>query len=147
MAAVQKFGTWTAIAFSIFPQVSRLHQRGTVTLKLIEEQYMKNAAEVGRYTLDALQEIMMRHPMIGQVRGIGLMIGVEFVKDRLTKEPAVHFRDDIVDHAFERGLLTLGCGKSTIRISPLLSTSRSEIDEGLQILEEAIAVTEKLAIH
>jgi 4-aminobutyrate aminotransferase len=116
------------------------------TLDLIDHQYMKNAAEVGAYTLEALQEIMTRHPMIGQVRGKGLMIGVEFVKDRLTREPAVHFRDEVVDHAFERGLLTLGCGKSTVRISPPLSTTQSETDEALQILEEAMIVTEKAAV-
>ncbi len=117
------------------------------TLDLIEQQYLKNAAEVGNYTLDVLKEIMLRHPIIGQVRGIGMMIGVEFVQDRQTKEPAVHLRDEIVDRAFERGLLTLGCGKSTIRISPPLCTTRAEIDEGLEIFDEAIAVMEGLAVY
>jgi 4-aminobutyrate aminotransferase len=63
------------------------------TLDLIEKQYMANAAEVGSYTLDALSEIATRHPSVGQVRGIGLMIGLEFVKDKVTKEPAKHLRD------------------------------------------------------
>jgi 4-aminobutyrate aminotransferase len=113
------------------------------TIELIEREYMKNAAEVGQYALDALEEIMMRHPSIGDVRGIGLMIGVEFVKDRKTKEYADDLRDRVVDLAFERGLMLLGCGKSVIRFSPPLSVSRAEIDEGLAIFEEAVTLAEK----
>ncbi len=113
------------------------------TLELIEKEYLKNAADVGAYTLDALEEIQTRHPSIGNVRGLGLMIGVEFVKDRRTREPADKLRDQVVDLAFERGLLTLGCGKSVIRISPPLCIRPSQIDEGLQILEEAITIAER----
>ena len=104
---------------------------------------MENAADTGKYALDALEEILTRHNSIGQVRGLGLMIGVEFVKDRQTREPENELRDNVVDLAFERGLLTLGCGRSTIRICPPLSVSRSEMDEGLEILEEAITLGEK----
>jgi len=117
------------------------------TIDLIEHNYMQNAKVVGTYTLDALREIMVRHPNIGEVRGIGFMIGVEFVKDRETKEPADKLRDEIVNLAFERGLLTLGCGHSTIRISPPLSTSKSEVDDALLILEEAITLAEKKHHH
>jgi 4-aminobutyrate aminotransferase len=113
------------------------------TIDLIEKHYLLNVREVGEYTLDALAEIMARHPSIGDVRGIGLMIGVEFVQDRESKDPAINLRDEVVDLAFERGLLTLGCGQSVIRISPPLSTSKTEIDEGLMIFEEAIALAEK----
>ena len=113
------------------------------TIDLIQEEYMQNAVEVGEYTLDALEEIKLRHPSIGDVRGIGLMIGIEFVKDQNQKTPAEELRDRIVDLAFERGLLTLGCGKSVIRISPPLSINKNEIDEGLEILEEAITLAEK----
>jgi len=113
------------------------------TIDLIQEKYMQNASEVGKYTLDALEEIKTRHPSIGEVRGIGLMIGVEFVKDQTDKTPADGLRDRIIDLAFERGLLTLGCGESVIRISPPLSISKNEIDEGLEILEEAISLAEK----
>ncbi len=113
------------------------------TIDLIEREYMQNAVEVGQYTLDALDEIMARHPSIGDVRGLGLMIGVEFVKDRKSKYPAEDLRDRIADLAFERGLILLGCGKSVIRLSPPLSVSKSEIDEGLTILEEAIRLAEK----
>jgi 4-aminobutyrate aminotransferase len=113
------------------------------TIELIEKQYMQNAVEVGQYTLDALHEIMARHPSIGDVRGLGLMIGVEFVKDRKTKEPADALRDRVADLAFERGLLMLGCGDSVIRIAPALSISQTEVDQGLQIFEEAIHLAEK----
>ncbi|MDR3574072.1 MAG: acetyl ornithine aminotransferase family protein [Anaerolineaceae bacterium] len=114
-----------------------------VTIDLIEKNYLHNAATVGEYTIDALSEIMERHPTIGNVRGVGLMIGVEFVTDRLSKEPAVSLRDRIVELAFQRGLLTLGAGKSAIRISPPLCISQSEVDEGLEVLEEAITLAEK----
>ncbi len=113
------------------------------TIDLIENEYLQNAAEVGQYTLDALEEIMTRHSTIGQVRGKGLMIGVEFVRDRQTKEYAEKLRDQIVDNAFKRGLLMLGCGKSTIRFSPPLSVTRSEVDEALEIFEESIVISEK----
>ena len=115
------------------------------TLELIEKQYMRNAAEVGEYALDALHEIKMRHPSVGDVRGIGLMIGIEFVRSRESKIPDVKIRDRIVDLAFSRGLLTLGCGRSVVRISPPLSISRQEMDEGLTILEEAITRAEREA--
>ena len=113
------------------------------TIELIENQYMQNAAETGQYAIDALEEIAARHPSIGQVRGIGMMIGVEFVKDHENKEPDSELRDRLVLNAFERGLLLLGCAKSVIRIAPPLSMSRSEIDEGLLVFEEALSLAEK----
>jgi 4-aminobutyrate aminotransferase len=112
------------------------------TLDLLEGGMMLNASEVGSYTQDALSEIATRHPSIGQVRGIGLMIGIEFVSDPITKQAAPKLRDQIVDLAFERGLLLLGCGKSVIRISPPLCITRSEVDQGLAILDEAIRIAE-----
>ncbi|MCL4530191.1 MAG: acetyl ornithine aminotransferase family protein [Chloroflexi bacterium] len=113
------------------------------TIDLIGKEYMQNAAEVGQYAMDALEEIQARHPSIGQVRGKGLMIGVEFVKDRDTKEAAKELTDRVVELAFEHGLLMLSCGKSVIRIAPPLSISKPEIDEGLKIFEEVIGVAEK----
>ena len=115
------------------------------TIDLIEHEYLQNAVEVGQYTLDALHEIMVRHPSIGDVRGLGLMIGVEFVKDRKSKYPNEELRDRVTEMAFERGLILLGCGKSVIRLAPPLSVSKPEIDEGLTILEEAITLAEKEA--
>ncbi len=115
------------------------------TIDLLENEYMENAANVGQYALDALHEIMMRHPHIGDVRGIGLMIGVEFVKDRKSKIPDDAVRDRAIELAFERGLVLLGCGKSVIRIAPPLSISQAEMDEGLAIFEEAVTLAEKEA--
>jgi 4-aminobutyrate aminotransferase len=113
------------------------------TMDLIRDEYLQNAQEVGDYAIDALNEIATRHPSIGQVRGIGLMIGVEFVKNKQSKEPAHDLRERIVQRAFERGLISLGCGKSTIRISPSLNITKSEIDDGLEIFEESITLAEK----
>ena len=113
------------------------------TLDLIRDEYLQNAREVGEYAIDALNEIAVRHPSIGQVRGIGLMIGVEFVMDKQTREPAHDLRERVVDYAFRRGLLTLGCGKSTIRFSPPLSITRCEVDEGMEIFDEAIGLAER----
>jgi 4-aminobutyrate aminotransferase len=115
-----------------------------VTLDLIENGYLENAAKIGSYIIDRLQEIQADHPSIGCVRGIGLMIGVEFVKDPLTKEYAADMRNLVENLAFERGLLTLGCGRSTIRISPALMISQAEAEEGLEILEEAITLAEDM---
>lgn len=116
---------------------------GLKTIELLEREYIQNAAEVGEYALDALQEIAARHPSIGDVRGIGLMIGVEFVKDRESKDYAPELRDAVVHRAFERGLLLLGCSKSVIRIAPPLCISKAEVDEGLEIFEESVTLAEQ----
>jgi 4-aminobutyrate aminotransferase len=116
------------------------------TLSLIEDEYMHNAAVVGEYILGRLQEMQINHPSIGCVRGIGLMIGIEFVDDPLTKEPAVGLRDKVEHLAFERGLFTLGCGKSTIRVSPPLTLTRDEADEGLEILKNPFRLPKKWKI-
>lgn len=117
------------------------------TIDLLEREYMQNAIEVGAYIKQRLTDIMCRfpsceHPKIGEVRGLGLMIGIEFIKNPKTKEPDEALRDAIVDHAFERGLLLLGCGKSTIRIAPPLMVNQAEADEALTIFEEALEVSE-----
>lgn len=113
------------------------------TIDLIENEYMENAVVVGQYARDALHEIMAHHPSIGDVRGIGLMIGVEFVKDRKSKVPAEGLTNRVVELAFERGLVLLSCGKSVMRIAPPLCITKEEIDEGLKIFDEAIGLAEK----
>lgn len=113
------------------------------TIELIEESYLANAADVGQYALDALQEIQVRHTSMGDVRGKGLMIGVEFVKDKNTKEPNEEIRNMIEHIGFEHGLLLLGCGKSTIRLAPPLCITKKEMDEGLEIFEKAVTMAEK----
>ena len=113
------------------------------TIDLVEKVYMQNATETGTYLMDILEEIAARHPSIGQVRGIGLMIGVEFVKENSPRMPDEHLRDRVVDLAFERGLLLLGCGKSVIRFSPPLCVNKSEVDESMEIFEEAVTLAEQ----
>lgn len=113
------------------------------TLDLVEDELLENAATLGEYTLDALSEIQTRHKSIGQVRGKGLMIGVDFVKDQESREPAHDLRDKVEELAFQNGLLVMGCGKSTMRIAPALSIDKALIDEGLEKLESAITEAEK----
>jgi len=113
------------------------------TIELLEESYLDNAAEIGRYTIERLQEIQSRHPSIGAVRGKGLMIGVEFVMDKSTREPNEEIRNVIEDIGFEYGILLLGCGKSTIRLAPPLCITKDEIDEALEIFEGVITMAEQ----
>jgi 4-aminobutyrate aminotransferase len=113
------------------------------TIDLIDRQYLANAADVGAYALELAEQVFLRHPTVGQVRGRGLMIGVEFVKDRNSKEPAERLRDLVINKSFEHGLLLLGCGASTIRISPPLTVSRSEVDEAFEIFDRALTLSEK----
>ncbi|MFP3855193.1 MAG: aminotransferase class III-fold pyridoxal phosphate-dependent enzyme, partial [Anaerolineales bacterium] len=113
------------------------------TLDLLEGGLMENAAKQGDYLMDALTEIQTRHPSIGQVRGKGLMVGVEFVQDKGSKEPAVEVRNAVERSSFENGLVTLGCGTSTIRLAPPLVVDQEQLDEALDIFEEAITAAEK----
>jgi len=108
------------------------------TIDLIEKEYLENAFQMGNEALKLAEALKARHPNLGQVRGKGLMIGLEFVKDPETREPDESLRDSVVNYAFERGLLLLGCGKSVIRISPPLCIRREELELGFEILDEAI---------
>ncbi len=113
------------------------------TLALVEQEYMRNAAEVGAYALEVLQAFQARHPSIGIVRGKGLMLGIEFVRNRETKEYFPELRSRVERYAFRLGLLTMGCGKSALRLAPPLSITREEMDQGLEILDQAITLAEK----
>jgi len=113
------------------------------TIDLIESEYMENAATIGQYAMDVLNELKLRHPSIGDVRGKGLMIGVEFIKDQESKEPAAELVDRLGKLAYERGLLLLSCGKSVVRIAPPLCITKAEIDEGMLIFDEALTLAEK----
>jgi 4-aminobutyrate aminotransferase len=114
-----------------------------VTLRLIEQGFMANAAQLGDYTLERLRSLMSAHPSIGDVRGKGLMLGIEFVRDRATKEPAHVLRDQIVHAAFSHGLLLLGCSTNVIRIAPPLNISRQLLDEALEVLDYSITEAER----
>lgn len=112
------------------------------TMDLIEKEYLQNAQTTGALLLSELGRIQAEHPSVGEVRGTGLMLGIEFVRDRDTRQAAGELRDRVVDLAFERGLLLLGCGKSVIRVSPPLCLSAEEAREGAEILGEAIRLAE-----
>ncbi len=109
------------------------------TITLIREQLMRNAADVGGHLLAAVQELMKKHQLIGDVRGRGLMIGIELVRDRQTKERAVTERDRVVLECFRRGLLVLGAGRNAIRLSPPLVLTRDQADTAVRILDEALS--------
>lgn len=113
------------------------------TIRLLENGYIANSAEMGEYMLEALQEIAERHPSMGDVRGKGLMIGVEFVHNKETKERGTDVRDAMVHNAFEHGMLLLGCGRNTVRFTPPLNVTKSEVDKGLEIFEHSVTLAEK----
>ena len=108
------------------------------TLKLIRESLMKNAEVVGAHLIDGARALMEKHPLIGDVRGRGLMVGVELVRDRKTKERASSERDALVKECFTRGLLVLGAGRNAIRLSPPLVLTKQQADIALGILDEAL---------
>ena len=110
------------------------------TIRLIQDGYMQNAAFMGNYILAQLRKMAERYPIIGDVRGKGLMIGVEIVADRIAKTPAHDLRDRIVHEAFRRGLLILGAGPNTVRLMPALNVPKPIVDEALEVLEAALAV-------
>ena len=109
------------------------------TIELLESGLVANSASVGAYLQDGLRKLMSKHDCIGDVRGLGLMVGVEFVKDRDSREPAPGLRDRVEVECFNRGLVLLGCGYNTIRWSPPLVLTRENVDVALEIFDEAIA--------
>jgi 4-aminobutyrate aminotransferase len=113
------------------------------TIKLLRETLVANAADVGAHLMGALRALMDKHPLIGDVRGRGLMVGVELVRDRKTKERASEERDEVVNAAFGRGLLILGAGKNAIRFSPPLVLTRGEADTAVRIFDEALTEVER----
>jgi len=114
------------------------------TLDVIEKEgLLANATEVGNHMLKRMADWPSKHRLVGDVRGRGLMIGVEIVRDQKTKEYGADLRDRIVELAFERGILFLGCGPSTVRISPPLIVSRDEADVAIDVLEESIEIASK----
>jgi len=113
-------------------------QAALTTMKLLEEKLMANAEKQGERLMGGLREIQESYECMGDVRGKGLMIGVELVKDRETKERASDWRAEILKSAFEKGLLLLGCGENSIRFCPALTVSEQEVDMCLSIFEEAV---------
>ena len=108
------------------------------TIDLLEKGLIENARIRGRQLMAGLGEMQKTIECMGDVRGIGLMVGVELVKDRVTRESAPELRDRVVRGAFQNGLLLLGCGESTIRFCPPLVISEEEVDTGLSIFERTL---------
>jgi 4-aminobutyrate aminotransferase len=109
------------------------------SIELIEKKYMKNTRVVGEFMAERLWQIQRKFPHhISEVRGMGLMLGMEMISDPSSKRPAKVLRDQIVDDAFYAGLLLLGCGESTIRFCPPLCITRQEAATGLDILEKIL---------
>jgi 4-aminobutyrate aminotransferase len=109
------------------------------TLNVIEkESLLENTRAQGAYLVARLRELQSRYEEIGDVRGLGLMVATEFVKDRTGKEPAPKLRDHILEEAYRKGLILLPCGKSSIRYIPPLIVRREQIDEAVEVLDASI---------
>lgn len=114
------------------------------TLDVIEHEHLlENARVQGAHLIERLRELQSRHPEIGDVRGLGLMVATEFVRDHDDLTPNAKLRDRIVEEAYRRGLLLLPCGKSSIRYIPPLVVRAEEIDEGVEVLDQAIAAARR----
>ena len=108
------------------------------TIALLRDSLVANAASVGAFLMDGLKALQQKHAIIGDVRGKGLMIGVELVKDRTTKERAAAERDALVQKCFYKGLLVLGAGRNAVRLSPPLTLTKAQAEVALRILDEAL---------
>jgi len=111
------------------------------TIELLEGGLVKNSAEVGAYLKAGLEKLQKKYDCIGDVRGMGMMIGVEFVEDKASMKPAADLRDRIEVACFDRGLIILGCGNNAIRWSPPLILTKENVDVALEIFDEAIAAS------
>ena len=113
------------------------------TIDLIEGGLMSNAQQMGDYIFGKTAGWTKQFKIIGDVRGKGLMIGIEIVRDQRTKEKAADLRDAVITKAFHKGLLLLGSGENSIRMSPPLLIDREQADCAIRILEESFREVEK----
>ena len=113
------------------------------TLDVLEREGMKNAEVVGNHIMGRIADWPRKLDLVGDVRGLGLMIGIEIVTDKKLRTPGAAERDRIVELAFERGVLFLGCGPNTIRLAPPLIVSKEQADIALDVLEECIGLVSK----
>jgi len=113
-------------------------QAALATIRLLEQGLMVNAAQRGEQLMSGLRALQQEFECLGEVRGRGLMVGVELVKDRETKERAGDWRDQVVQAAFHKGLLLLGCGLNTIRFCPALTVSADEIEVSLELFRDVL---------
>jgi 4-aminobutyrate aminotransferase len=108
------------------------------TLDLVEGGLMANAARMGERLMTGACRLMAEHSSIGDVRGRGLMIGMEFVKNRATREPAPDLVHELVQRAFRKGLLLLGAGKSSLRLAPPLVIGEQDVDTALEMIDACL---------
>jgi 4-aminobutyrate aminotransferase len=113
------------------------------TIRLLESGLIENARRLGDYILGRLADWPQRHRLVGEVRGRGLMVGIELVRDKQTKERAPAERNAVVEAAFQRGLLLLGCGPNTMRLMPPLVIDQDQADIALGLLEASLVEVEK----
>ena len=113
---------------------------GLVTVELLEKELIANAARIGGYIMDRLRDWPARFPIVGDVRGLGLMIGIELVRDQKTRERAPVARNRVLELAFERGLLVLGAGENSIRLCPPLVITRDQAAFAVDVLEECLKI-------
>ncbi|HEU4769329.1 MAG TPA: acetyl ornithine aminotransferase family protein [Pyrinomonadaceae bacterium] len=111
------------------------------TIELLEGGLVQNSADVGAYLKAGLEKLKQKHECIGDVRGMGMMIGVEIVEDKTSLKPAADLRDKIEVACFERGLIILGAGPNAIRWSPPLVLTKENVDVALEIFDDAIAAS------
>ncbi len=111
------------------------------TIELLEGGLVDNSREVGAYLEAGLNRLKDKYDCIGDVRGLGMMLGVEFVTDKQSLKPAPELRDKIEYACYERGLIILGCGSNSIRWSPPLILAKEHVDVALEIFDESIAVS------
>jgi 4-aminobutyrate aminotransferase len=111
------------------------------TIELLQGGLVENSKIVGAYLEDGLKKLKNKYDCIGDVRGLGMMLGVEFVTDKTSLTPTPELRDKIEMECFQKGLIILGCGTSTIRWSPPLILSKENVDVALEIFDEAIAAS------
>ncbi len=109
------------------------------TIAMLDESLIANAVQQGGYLRSLVDDLMERYPVIGDVRGMGLMIGIDIVQDRTTRLPDAELRDQLIADCFKRGLLLLGCGVSVIRICPPLIVDRPTCETAVAILDDAFA--------
>ena len=117
------------------------------TIKILKDGLIRNAEVVGEYLLGRLRGLMDKHPIIGDVRGKGLMIGVELVRDRVTKERAVDERNRVVQEMFQRGVLILGAGRNAIRFAPPLVLTRDQADTIVSMFDDALGAVTGAGAH
>ena len=109
------------------------------TIELLEHELIENAAHVGAHLMSRLRDLPQRSPIVGDVRGLGLMIGIEIVRDQATKERAPDLRDRLVKLCFERGLLVLGAGPNSLRLSPPLVITKDQADFAAETIEGCLS--------